>query len=654
MKKLFTLLLLAYITIIANAQVTQKVTTVLDNSNLKVDTSGEIKTATYSENGNALFTISTEAGTINYGGSVQDLTYNEQSHPALRIGGASSYGGVFTFTFAENVTDVKMLINCNGNTSVQSWYFNNEVQDGKNNTERIPADGSEPIEVSLKSGDNIKLGNVRFNVIFVVTYTTTIPPTVSDFQVLAQNITTNSAYLNVTYTVENVTDETVYTVYYTPVDATTGDVPENAEYTSVEATSVGTSIILTGLDASTIYYYDVYLDIDGEKYNNLTASFETLTEPTASWSINYAQIAADNLPFNTTINSATTESETCTFRDTSTRFNIGGTGSSYNSNFQFYVKYNGTEIVPKNNVTTNGTLTFRYQNTTTIGLSAGSSTNQYGILNVKEGDVVEVAMRLSSDGSASIENVTNPTNLINLELISSDGQYSFKYISDTSTNVERSILYKVFKYIVTESGNVAFTAPAYAYLAYISVNPETKEEAEVPFAVSSVTEGTGTSLRIINSSAFWILTKIGVTTATLDYTAPDNTTKVEYGFGEVNTIPSGNQKNIVRRAADDNDIEYTEATSNSDGTFQIPFDNITASEQYGTLYIKNTNSDGNVSTVEYDYGKSQGVFTSVEDMSVEADAPVKFFNLQGVQVANPENGIFIKVQGNKVSKVFIK
>jgi hypothetical protein len=36
------------------------------------------------------------------------------------------------------------------------------------------------------------------------------------------------------------------------------------------------------------------------------------------------------------------------------------------------------------------------------------------------------------------------------------------------------------------------------------------------------------------------------------------------------------------------------------------------------------------------------------------NAPVEYYNLQGVKVANPSNGIFIKVQGNKATKVYIK
>ena len=41
---------------------------------------------------------------------------------------------------------------------------------------------------------------------------------------------------------------------------------------------------------------------------------------------------------------------------------------------------------------------------------------------------------------------------------------------------------------------------------------------------------------------------------------------------------------------------------------------------------------------------------SIEAIEAEA-AEAVYYNLQGVRVANPENGIFIKVAGNKVEKV---
>lgn len=44
--------------------------------------------------------------------------------------------------------------------------------------------------------------------------------------------------------------------------------------------------------------------------------------------------------------------------------------------------------------------------------------------------------------------------------------------------------------------------------------------------------------------------------------------------------------------------------------------------------------------------------TSVAEI-IDANAPVEYYNLQGVRVNNAENGIFIRKQGNKTSKVIL-
>lgn len=41
------------------------------------------------------------------------------------------------------------------------------------------------------------------------------------------------------------------------------------------------------------------------------------------------------------------------------------------------------------------------------------------------------------------------------------------------------------------------------------------------------------------------------------------------------------------------------------------------------------------------------------EADVDANAPVAYYNLQGQRVANPENGLYIRVQGNKVAKVIL-
>lgn len=53
------------------------------------------------------------------------------------------------------------------------------------------------------------------------------------------------------------------------------------------------------------------------------------------------------------------------------------------------------------------------------------------------------------------------------------------------------------------------------------------------------------------------------------------------------------------------------------------------------------------------YKLQQSGVAAVE-ADVDANAPVVYYNLQGQRVANPENGLYIRVQGNKVEKVAIR
>ncbi|MDE5881520.1 MAG: hypothetical protein K2H60_07290 [Muribaculaceae bacterium] len=52
-----------------------------------------------------------------------------------------------------------------------------------------------------------------------------------------------------------------------------------------------------------------------------------------------------------------------------------------------------------------------------------------------------------------------------------------------------------------------------------------------------------------------------------------------------------------------------------------------------------------------------GSFSGINDVTYDeetADAPVEYYNLQGIRVANPSNGLYIVRQGKKVSKTYIR
>lgn len=62
---------------------------------------------------------------------------------------------------------------------------------------------------------------------------------------------------------------------------------------------------------------------------------------------------------------------------------------------------------------------------------------------------------------------------------------------------------------------------------------------------------------------------------------------------------------------------------------------------------------GAISVGAYQYGAEPDA--GVADIVVEDDsnAPVEYYNLQGIRVANPENGLYIRRQGNKTTKVIL-
>lgn len=79
-----------------------------------------------------------------------------------------------------------------------------------------------------------------------------------------------------------------------------------------------------------------------------------------------------------------------------------------------------------------------------------------------------------------------------------------------------------------------------------------------------------------------------------------------------------------------------------------------ASRQQGLLVyaIKNPSRQTTTMGIGEIIGVGEGE-TGVESIGIN-NAPVEYYNLQGVKVSNPSNGVFIKIQGNKVTKVYIK
>lgn len=78
---------------------------------------------------------------------------------------------------------------------------------------------------------------------------------------------------------------------------------------------------------------------------------------------------------------------------------------------------------------------------------------------------------------------------------------------------------------------------------------------------------------------------------------------------------------------------------------------------YMVGFASSVNEDGTVNIFQFNPGIRLAKYTftvptgNVNEIEADKNAPVEYYNLQGVKVANPEGGIFIKKQGAKAEKV---
>lgn len=112
-------------------------------------------------------------------------------------------------------------------------------------------------------------------------------------------------------------------------------------------------------------------------------------------------------------------------------------------------------------------------------------------------------------------------------------------------------------------------------------------------------------------------------------------------------------KRIYFEGSEPPQIESEFEPLSGEGEYSLDFKNITLYVPYGSKETYESNNRWNIfgSIVEYD---PAGIDEVGDDaINLNDKAPVEYFNLQGVRVANPAAGeLVIKRQGDKVSKTF--
>lgn len=100
------------------------------------------------------------------------------------------------------------------------------------------------------------------------------------------------------------------------------------------------------------------------------------------------------------------------------------------------------------------------------------------------------------------------------------------------------------------------------------------------------------------------------------------------------------------------DITYTDAAGVSSDN--VPDNTVVVKNCTNPKLFNITNEGLTLAAKDGNLILTKKVSSGVEDvMAEDADAPVEWFNLHGIRVANPENGIYIRRQGSKVEKVVL-
>ena len=120
-----------------------------------------------------------------------------------------------------------------------------------------------------------------------------------------------------------------------------------------------------------------------------------------------------------------------------------------------------------------------------------------------------------------------------------------------------------------------------------------------------------------------------------------------FDYVEINgvTFAAVNNRNITFKQGETEFAGYNQFNSNV--TLPTDFEGKTYNIK---AIIGSFNGNVQVQPVEIEEAAS----SAIDEIGADENAPVEYFNLQGIRVDNPEAGLYIRRQGSKVSKVVIR
>lgn len=222
-----------------------------------------------------------------------------------------------------------------------------------------------------------------------------------------------------------------------------------------------------------------------------------------------------------------------------------------------------------------------------------------------------------------------------------------------------------------------FTAPTATVTPALAVKYESSlpAVAEVDATTGAVTIKTYGTTEITATTEETSELLPGKATYTLEVINPEITAESPLTVAEALAVIANNPhkvyvKGVVTKVTTEYSAQYKNVTFNiaatADGTevleaFRASWaDGVTApadnNPEVGYTVVISGNLEVYNDKKEISSGKivSYTKESGVEDVIAnDSNAPVKYYNLQGVEVANPESGLYIRVQGDKATKVIL-
>ena len=237
--------------------------------------------------------------------------------------------------------------------------------------------------------------------------------------------------------------------------------------------------------------------------------------------------------------------------------------------------------------------------------------------------------------NADLAKATKTELSVTLAVAPAEGYSEWVESGDIDLSTYGDVVYVAFYYAAPATASATWCVDDFAF-NYVPENLGTKEAPiTVAEAMAAYVDG--------EKKAAWVT---GYIVGSLIGSTTDNPVFTTEGAAASNLI--------IADAADCKDVALCMPVQLPSGTIRTALNLVDNPANLGAKVTLKCNIEKYFSVAGLKSPSEYVLETSaIEEIGADENAPVEYYNLQGVKVANPENGIFIKKQGGKATKVVL-